>query len=140
MFQQVLPAVFLDQVQAEAKYRYRNRVYTPLVVMWLLIVQRLQGGTSLQDAVIELLQGLPASFWPRPCKRIREWQQNGTPLSAHTGAYNQARQALPLLIVQESWIASSTNWSSAWTRRRTDRSHVPSFWMGLRCGWRILRP
>jgi hypothetical protein len=72
------------------------------VVIWLLIVQRLQGGSALQDAVFELLQGLPASFWPRPCKRIRDWQAQGTPLSGNTGAYNQARQNLPLLIVQES--------------------------------------
>ena len=70
--------------------------------MWLLIRQRLQGGASLQTAVIELLRGLPASFWPRPCKRIRDWQKQGKPLSGHTGAYNQARQALPVSVVQES--------------------------------------
>lgn len=51
---------------------------------------------------MELLRGLPASFWPRPCKRIRDWQQHGKPLSHNTGAYNQARQALPLTLVQQS--------------------------------------
>jgi hypothetical protein len=70
--------------------------------MWLLIVQRLQGGAALEAAVFELLRGLPASFWPRPCKRIRDWQQLSKPLSGNTGAYNQARQALPLSIVQQS--------------------------------------
>ena len=70
--------------------------------MWLLVLQRLQGGVSLERAVLELLRGLPASFWPHPCKRLRDWQQHGKPLSSHTGAYNQARQALPLSLVQQS--------------------------------------
>jgi hypothetical protein len=98
----LLPAAFLDQVQASANYRQKNRVYTPLVVMWLLVAQRLQGGATLQDVTVNLLQQLPANFWPRPCKRIRDWQEHGKPVSANTGAYNQARQALPLLMVQES--------------------------------------
>jgi len=69
--------------------------------MWLLVVQRLQGGAPLEAAVMELL-GLPASFWPRPCKRIRDWQERGKPLSGHPGAYHQARQALSLSVVQQS--------------------------------------
>ena len=69
--------------------------------MWLLVVQRLYGGAPLEAAVLEL-GGLPADFWPRPCKRIREWQEHGKPLSSNTGAYNQARQALPLSVVQQS--------------------------------------
>jgi hypothetical protein len=70
--------------------------------MWLLVMQRLLGGAPLETAVLELLAGLPASFWPRPCKRIRQWQEQGKSPSSHTGAYNQARQALPLSIVQQS--------------------------------------
>jgi hypothetical protein len=70
--------------------------------MWLLVVQRLYGGAPLEAAVLELLGGLPTEFWPRPCKRIRDWREHGKPLSSHTGAYNQARQALPLSVVQQS--------------------------------------
>jgi putative transposase len=73
-----------------------------LVVLWLLVVQRLYGGASLESAVVELLQGLPASFWERPCKRIRAWREHGQSPSSHTGAYNQARQSLPLSMVQQS--------------------------------------
>jgi putative transposase len=81
----------------------RNRcLYAPLVVMWLLVQQRLQGGASLECAVLELLQGLPESFWPQPCKRVRQWREHGKAPSSHTGAYNQARQALPVSIVQQS--------------------------------------
>jgi hypothetical protein len=52
--------------------------------------------------VLELLRGLPASFWPRPCKRVRNWREHGKMPSSNTGASNQARQALPLSIVQQS--------------------------------------
>ena len=98
----MLPAEFLDQAQAESKARRNNGIYTPLVVLWLLIWQRLHGGASLGCAVLELLQGLPDTFWRRPCKRIRDWREHNQVPSSHTGAYNQARQALPLSIVEKS--------------------------------------
>jgi hypothetical protein len=86
-------------VQDQAGVRRNNSVYSALVVLWLLVLQRLYGGVPLQAAVLELLRGLPASFWPRPCKRMRDWLQDGKLPSSHTGAYNQARQALPLSVV-----------------------------------------
>jgi putative transposase len=70
--------------------------------MWLLIWQRLQGAAPLDAVVVDLLQTLPACFWPKPCKRVREWQQSGKPVSGNTAAYNQARQRLPLLVVEKS--------------------------------------
>jgi hypothetical protein len=101
-FQELLSANFLAQAQTEAGVKCNNSVYSPLVVLWLLVAQRLCGGGSLGDAVLELLRGLPASFWPQPCKRIREWREHGKTPSSHTGAYNQARLALPLSIVHKS--------------------------------------
>jgi hypothetical protein len=99
---ELLPPAFLEQAQKDAGVRRNNRVYSPLVVMWLLITQRLSGGASLEAAVLELLRGLPAAFWPQPCKRVRQWRESGKAPSSHTGAYNQARQALPLSTVQQS--------------------------------------
>jgi hypothetical protein len=97
-----VPASFLEQAQTEAQVKCHNGVYTPLVVLWLLVAQRLQGGASMESAVLEMLCGLPASFWPRPCKRIRDWHERGKTPSSNTGAYNQARMALPLAIVEKS--------------------------------------
>jgi putative transposase len=70
--------------------------------MWLMMQQRLQGAAPLEAAVLDLLQELPACFWPNPCKRVRDWQQLGTPMSGNTAAYNQARQKLPVLVVEQS--------------------------------------
>ena len=77
-------------------------MYTPLVVMWLLMLQRLQGAAPLEAVVLDLLANLPCCFWPKPCKRVREWQQAGVPVSGNTAAYNQARQRLPLAVVEQS--------------------------------------
>jgi hypothetical protein len=99
----LLPAEVLAQALTEAGVKSNNNVYSPLVVMWLLIAQRLHCGASMEAAVLELLQGLPASFWPNPCKRIRDWREHGKAPSSHTGAYNQSRQALPRLVVQKSY-------------------------------------
>jgi putative transposase len=82
--------------------RHHNSLYSPAVVLWLLIVQRIEGGAPLAAAVLELIRGLPSEFWPHPCKRVRDWREHGKEPSGHTGAYNQARQALPLAVVQKS--------------------------------------
>ena len=101
LFQELLPEAFLQQIQIDNGVKRHNCVYSPLVTMWLMLAQRLQGGASLESAVLEL-RSLPDSFWPKPCKRLRQWREQGIALSSHTGAYNQARQALPQLLVEQS--------------------------------------
>jgi Transposase DDE domain len=70
--------------------------------MWLMMWQRLHGAAPLEAAVLDLLQDLPAGFWPNPCKRVNDWQQSRKPVSGNTAAYNQARQKLPLSVVEQS--------------------------------------
>lgn len=99
----MLPPEFFEQLLKAAEIGENNRVYTIAVVMWLMIAQRLQGNGSMQSAVLELLRGLPASFWPQPCKRLQDWQEDeGRKVSSHTGAYNKARQELPVSVVKQS--------------------------------------
>ncbi|MGO9255322.1 MAG: IS4 family transposase [Bryobacteraceae bacterium] len=104
LFQQLLPAEFFLAALKQAKVRENNRVYTSAVVVWLMICQRLQvqrQGT-LEGAVLELLGGLPSSFWPQPCKRLEQAVQEGGPrMSNETGAYNKARQELSLPVVEQ---------------------------------------
>jgi hypothetical protein len=100
LFQRLLPAFFLESL--EKQRRQNNRVYTFLVVMWLLIAQRLHPLASLETTVLELLRGLPSTFWPQPCQRVQDWRHGRKSLSSHTGAYNRARLALPLIVVEQS--------------------------------------
>lgn len=67
-----------------------------------MMLQRLQGAAPLEAVVLDLLQDLPPGFWPNPCKRVRDWQQSGKAVSGNTAAYNQARQKLPLPVVEQS--------------------------------------
>jgi hypothetical protein len=70
--------------------------------MWLMISQWLDGHSPLDQAVWELLCGLPDTFWPKPCKRLQAARCKTTPLSSNTAAYNQARHRLPLSVVERS--------------------------------------
>ena len=102
LVRELLTEDFLDQAYRTAGVRRRNSLYNPLAVMFLMMAQRMRAGESLEYAVMTLLRGLPASFWPTPCKRVQRWQQEGRGPSGNTAAYNQARQALPKSVVEHS--------------------------------------
>jgi putative transposase len=102
LFQKLLPQEVFWAAMKQAQVRENNRVYTSNVVMWLMIHQRLQVQGTLESAVLELLGGLPSSFWPYPCKRLQEAaKKGGSRLSKQTGAYNKARQELSLPVVEQ---------------------------------------
>jgi len=102
LYQRLLPTPFLDHLRRQAKWRQNNRVYTLAVVLWLMISQWMQGHAPLDQAVLELLCGLPASFWPNPCKRLQAWRGKTGFLSGNTAAYNMARHQLPRSVVEQS--------------------------------------
>jgi len=103
LFQHLLSAEFFFGALQKAGVAENNRVYTSAVVIWQIIWQRLQQGYgSQQSAVLELLGGLPASFWPEPCKRLEDAaKEGGRRLCSHTGAYNKARQELSPAVVEQ---------------------------------------
>lgn len=102
LFQQLLPASFIAGVLVQAKVVEYCRVYSSLVVMWLMVWQRLQAAGTLKTAVLEVVRGLPANFWTQPCKRLRAAKEGSRNLSSNTGAYNQARMDLSLPVVEQS--------------------------------------
>jgi hypothetical protein len=104
LYLRLLPAEFFAQVRKQEQLRRpNNRVYTDAVVIWLMILQRLLANGSMEMAVLELVRSLPQEFWPRPCQRLQARGQDSNPkLSSNTGSYNQARQELPLTIVEQS--------------------------------------
>lgn len=79
-----------------------NAVYTPWVVVWLLVHQRLHGNASLADAVAafaRLAPALPPDAVP-PNRRIA-----GGTLSANTGGYSVARSRLAAEVPE--WVADT---------------------------------
>lgn len=86
----VLPEEDLFDVDERPSTRM---IYTHGVTLWLLILQRLGGGKTLEETIAHLvthdLDLLPDN------KRVRE-----RTVSLKTGSYSQARQRLPLEFVQ----------------------------------------
>jgi hypothetical protein len=85
----------LVPVTLHSKQRRHCCVFSLAVVIWLMIFQRLRDKGTLVAAVQHVIRGLPPALNPKTCKRQREHHA-----SSNTGGYNQARQKLPLEIVQ----------------------------------------
>ena len=93
LYQKAVPGEFFDQVKEELKLSSRRRIFNLPLVIWLMMVQRWDAKATLSTAVQEVVQKRPAALMPDH-KRIRE----GT-VRPHTGAYSDARQNMPLEVV-----------------------------------------
>jgi Transposase DDE domain/Insertion element 4 transposase N-terminal len=85
-FEQVLPETVMQQVLCEQEVKYRQRLYTPMVVVWAWLSQVLDADKSLSNAVKRVIAWLAAAGEKLP--------------SADTGGYSKARQRLPLAVLQ----------------------------------------
>ena len=95
LYQRTVSAGVLDYFQKQAGMRIRRGIYATQVVLWLMMVQRLQAVGTLADAVQLLLQGIAAPLLP-DCKRVGEGR-----ISSRTGGYCRARQKLPKLVCRQ---------------------------------------
>lgn len=71
-----------------------SKVYTRLPTLWLLVLQRLGGGLTLEQAVKDLIDN-HSDILPRN-RRVIEGQ-----LSNNNSAYNNARKNLPIEVIEE---------------------------------------
>ena len=78
-----------DQLQVYSLRHSPATVYTTLATLWMLTLQRLGGGTSLENIVKETLENHPEIFPDN--KRVREGM-----LSQNASAFSAARQRLTL--------------------------------------------
>lgn len=84
LFRRIVPPDLVNRRQPSAS----QAVYTAFVTVWLLIHQRLHGGTSLDEAVSALLFTFPKEDLPR-CKRLED-----DAVSANNSGYSRARTRL----------------------------------------------
>ena len=89
LYQQAASPEFFDQLGAELKLHFHHGVYTFVVVIWLMIVQRLHPKGTLLAVVQEAVRQLPPGLVRRPSKRLREGSLSGTPEPTirHGGTY-----------------------------------------------------
>jgi hypothetical protein len=89
-FRQMMPQEFFDRVKRDLEIVENSCVFTLPVTVWLMILQRLSPVGTLETAVEQLRQGSGRELL-EDCKRVRDDR-----ISAHTGAYGQARRNLPV--------------------------------------------
>jgi hypothetical protein len=95
LFNEAVPEAFFAQLERELKLSARQRIFSLPLVVWLMISQRLGPKGTLSTAVQRVVQQQPQVLLSNH-KRIRE----GT-VSCHTGAYSDARQAMPVVVAKK---------------------------------------
>jgi hypothetical protein len=85
----------VDYLQKQSRMKIRRSIYTPQVVIWLMIRQWLHPHGTLETTVGALLAGA-ADPLLSPCQRAQQKR-----ISRRTGGYSQARQRLPKLLCKQ---------------------------------------
>jgi len=93
LYQQMAPAELFRLLQGQIHRKVRAGIFNARLVIWMMMIQRLQPRGTLASSVSQLVEG---RFDPllSPCKRVREKR-----IGLSTGGYCQARQHLPKLLV-----------------------------------------
>src|SRR5438067_4825274 len=93
LYMEIAVGALFRLLQRNQGMRVHDRVYTPRLLLWMMIQQRLDARGTLASSVEQLAQGRYDALLSR-CKRVREKK-----ISPATGGYCQARQNLPKLLV-----------------------------------------
>lgn len=119
-FEQVLPEAVIQAVLEEQGVKYRQTLYTPIIMVWAWVSQVLDADKSLSNAVNRVIAWLAAAKQEVP--------------SVDTGAYSKARKRLPLAVLkpllQRTAVAlqSEVKPEQGWCGRR-----VKAFALARRC-------
>lgn len=95
LYQRCISSGGVEYLQKQAKVKVRQSIYTTAVVIWLMILQRLQPRGTLATSVEALLAGAADGLLSR-CERARQKQ-----VSRRTGGYSHARPRLPKLLCRQ---------------------------------------
>ena len=111
IFDRIVPRQLLEAFESG-----RQGIFSPWVVVWLMVFQRLHQNASLSRAVAELRLGAVSESLP-DCKRVR-----GDTISANTGGYSQARSDLAIdaavLVADSVFQTLAADQTPAWKGRR----------------------
>jgi len=96
LYAEIAPGELFHTLQRNLGVKARDRIYTPRVVLWMMMGQRLDPRGTLASEVEQLVQGKLNPLLSQ-CKRVQEKD-----ISLATGGYCQARQGLPLALMERS--------------------------------------
>lgn len=96
LYAQIAPGTLFRVLQRGLGVNRRDGIYTPRVVMWMMMQQRLDARGTLESTVAQLVLG---RFDPllSQCKRARERN-----IGLGTAGYCQARQNLPTMLMDRA--------------------------------------
>jgi putative transposase len=94
LYAEAVPKQFFEQLARDLGLPVRQQVFDLPLVTWLMISQRLDRKATLSTAVQQVVQRQPQALLSKH-KRILD----GT-VSCHTGAYSDARQAMPVVVAE----------------------------------------
>lgn len=109
-FKELLPIKFLENLLGEFAGRYKDRIFSPLMTIWTLLVQVMDDDRSCRKAVSRVV----VQYVANGCK----------PPSARTGAYCKARQRLP-----EEAVRNFFHWSGEQLEEKVKEGNL---WCGRR--------
>lgn len=95
LYQRTICSGVLQYLEKQTGRRRKRGVYSAAVVLWLMMLQRLQGRATLAGAIQLLLEGAADPLLQR-CRRVRRKR-----ISCRTGGYCQARQKLPKVLCKQ---------------------------------------
>lgn len=96
LYAQIAPGELFRLLQRNLGRRTHDGIYTPRLVLWMMMMQRLDARGTLASSVERLAQGQLDPLLSR-CKRVREKN-----IALATGGYCQARQNLPKVLMERS--------------------------------------
>ena len=96
LYRQVAPAELFHLLLRQIGFKARAGIYSARLVMWMMMIQRLQPRGTLASSVAQLVEGRFDPLLSR-CKRVREKR-----IGLSTGGYCQARKHLPKLLVSRT--------------------------------------
>jgi hypothetical protein len=96
LYQRCISQGVVEYLQKQAGVKMRRSIYTAAVVIWLMILQRLQAGGGTLTTAVEALLGGAADGLLSGCERARQKR-----ISHRTGGYSHARQRLPKLLCRQ---------------------------------------
>jgi hypothetical protein len=95
VFQELLPVQVVRDLVRATKRRFYERLFTPLILVWCMIYQRLNADHSLDAVVSYVDSGAVDHLDERHAQPVSQRKQ-----SESTAAYSKGRQRLPLAVLQ----------------------------------------
>lgn len=97
LFSKLLPAATIQQVVAKSQKRFYNRIFTPTVLLWCLIYQRLSEDHTQDEVIVHIKSGAADHLGPDAKRSLSQRLQ-----SESTAAYSKGQKRFPLSVLKET--------------------------------------